>query len=157
MASESASQESTLTLRRFFKAPREMVFRAWTDPEELKNWWSIGEGWKITAVEVDLRVGGQFRIEMRSSEEGGVHIVKGTFQEVVRPQRLVYTWIVEDPGLKAEETFVTVEFSDQGGSTEVVLTHERLTEKKLRDAVGQGWTLVLDGLQKLLVYSGRPS
>jgi uncharacterized protein YndB with AHSA1/START domain len=73
------SSETTIRITRSFPSSRERVFRAWTNPEEIKKWWKIGEGWSLTIAEVDLRVGGEFRIGMRYSSGEATHLVKGNF------------------------------------------------------------------------------
>jgi len=73
MVSPKPSTENTLNLRRIFKAPREKVFRAWTDPEELKKWWGP-EGYATPSAEVDLRVGGKYRLGMRKLPDGETQV-----------------------------------------------------------------------------------
>jgi len=142
-------QEASLKLTRTFKVPRTRVFQAWTDPNELKKWWQLGHCWKLTVAEVDLRVGGKYRIGLQSTEDSSTHRVTGTFREVSVPERLVYTWNVEDPRSN-EESLVTVEFLDKGSSTDVVLKHDRLAGKESRQNTYDGWLIVLDGLVRLL-------
>jgi uncharacterized protein YndB with AHSA1/START domain len=148
MASAKPSAQNTLNLRRIFKAPREKVFRAWTDPEELKTWWGP-EGYVTPSAEVDLRVGGKYRLGMRKLPDGEIFYLSGAYREVRLPERLVYTWRWE---AKPEmgETLVTVEFREVGRSTEVVLTHERFPTEKARDDHNRGWSGCLDRLAKLL-------
>ena len=148
MVSPKPSTENTLNLRRIFKAPREKVFRAWTDPEELKKWWGP-PGYGTPSAEVDLRVGGKYRLGMRKLPEGPVFYLAGTYREVRPPERLVYTWRWEaEPELG--DTLVTVEFHDRGGSTEIVLTHELFPTEKARQEHERGWSGGLDNLAKLL-------
>lgn len=143
-----ASQETTLHLRRTFAAPREKVFRAWTDPEELKKWWGP-PGHSTPTAEVDLRVGGKYRLGMRKLPAGDLFYLVGTYREVRPPAKLVYTWAWEaEPELG--ETLVTVEFLDRGDSTEVVLTHELFPNEKVRGDHHQGWTGCLDRLAQTL-------
>jgi len=149
MSSTQPRREASLKLTRSFNVPRTRVFQAWTDPEELKKWWQLGHGWKLTIAEVDLRVGGKYRIGLHSTEDSSTHRVTGTFREVSAPERLVYTWNVEDPKSN-EESLVTVEFLDRGPSTDVVLTHDRLAGKESRQNTYDGWLIVLDGLVRLL-------
>ena len=142
-----ADQEATLHLKRTFAATREKVFRAWTDPEALKRWWGP-EGFSTPAAEIDLRVGGKYRIAMRSPH-GDTYQLVGTYREVRPPEKLVYTWAWEaEP--EQGETLVTVEFLDRGDSTEVILTHELFPNEKVRDEHGKGWTGSLDRLAKTL-------
>ncbi len=148
MASSRPGTEITLNLRRIFKAPREKVFRAWTDPEELKKWWGP-EGYVTLSAEVDLRVGGKYRFGMRKLPDGEIFYLTGVYREVRAPERLVYTWRWE---AKPEmgETLVAVEFREVGGSTEVVLTHEFFPTATARDDHNRGWNGCLDRLAKLL-------
>jgi uncharacterized protein YndB with AHSA1/START domain len=148
MASPTPGTETTLKLRRIFKAPREKVFRAWTDPEELKKWWGP-EGYTTPSAEVDLRVGGKFRLGMRKLPDGEIFYLSGIYREVRPPELLVYTWRWEAQP-EHGETLVTVEFRQVGDSTEVVLTHERFPTEKARDEHNRGWTGCLDRLEKLL-------
>ena len=148
MASPTPGTEITLNLRRIFKAERKKVFRAWTDPEELKKWWGP-EGYATPSAEVDLRVGGKFRLGMRKLPDGEIFYLSGIYREVRPPERLVYTWRWEAQP-EHGETLVTVEFREVGDSTEVVLTHERFPTEKARDDHNRGWSGCLDRLAKLL-------
>jgi len=136
--------ETTLRLQRTFAAFRERVFKAWTDPEELKRWWGP-EGYVTPSADVQLRVGGTYRLGMRKLPDGEIFYLAGTYREVRPPERLVYTWRWEaEP--EHGETLVTVEFHDRGGSTEVVVTHELFPDQKIRDDHNRGWSGCLDRL-----------
>jgi uncharacterized protein YndB with AHSA1/START domain len=148
VASSTLSPETTLHLSRKFPAPREKVFRAWTEPEELKKWWGP-DGYATPIAEVDLRAGGHYRFGMRKLPDGDILYLTGTYREVRPPEKLVYTWRWEAEPERGE-TLVTVEFLDRGGSTEVVLTHEFFLNQKLRDGHERGWNGGLDKLAKLL-------
>jgi len=91
MATRNASPETRLSLTRTFSAPREKVFRAWTDPEELKKWWGP-PGYSTPTADVDLRVGGAYRFGMMELPDGEVFYLAGTYREVRPPEKLVYTW-----------------------------------------------------------------
>jgi uncharacterized protein YndB with AHSA1/START domain len=166
MATEAAT---TLHLTRTFNAPRDEVFRAWTEPELIKQWFGP-PGISLPEVEVELRVGGEYRFEVKASEEvrrelrqqagpdagtyegEGTHLV-GSFLEVIPPQRLVYTFTWDPPPAPvfgSGETVVTVEFNDRGESTELVLTHEKFAEAEVRDFHSFGWAGGLEKLEKLL-------
>ena len=88
MATPSISPDTTLQLKRTFEAPRERVYRAWTDPEEMKNWAAPSEDYEVAAV-VDLRVGGKYRIQM-THRDGAVHTAHGEYREVSPPEKLVF-------------------------------------------------------------------
>ena len=154
MASQRSSPATTLRLTRTFAAPRKKVFRAWTEPEALKKWWGP-EGYATPLAEVDLRVGGRYRLGMRKLPKGNLFYLVGTYREVRPPEKLVYTWVWEgQPDLG--ETLVTVEFRDLGDATEVVLTHELFPNEKVRDDHNTGWSSCLDRLAKALSDSPRP-
>ena len=148
MAQLHASPQTTLRLTRTFAAPREKVFGAWTDPEELKKWWGP-PGYATPSVEVDLRMGGKYRLGMRKLPDGPIFYLAGTYREVRPPEKLVYTWQWEaKPELG--DTLVTVEFHDRGGSTEIVLTHELFPTEKARGDHERGWSSSWDKLAKIL-------
>ena len=148
MASQKPSPETTLHLRRTFHAPREKVFRAWTDPEELKHWWGP-EGYATPTAEVELRVGGRYRLGMRKLPDGEIFYLAGTYREVRRPEKLVYTWRWEaEPEMG--EALVAVEFHDVEKATEVVLAHEFFPNQEVRDDHNKGWNSCLDRLAKTL-------
>jgi uncharacterized protein YndB with AHSA1/START domain len=114
MATRETLGETTLCIRRTFPAGRDRVFRAWTNPQELKRWSAPSDEYAIPAVEVDLRVGGRYRIEMRSAS-GEPHCAFGVYREVRPPERLVYSWAWEDKPERGD-TVVTVEFFERGAS-----------------------------------------
>jgi uncharacterized protein YndB with AHSA1/START domain len=146
MATPSTSPAPSLQLKRTFKAPRQRVFQAWTEPEQMKHWSAPSDDFEVTA-EADLRVGGKYRIQMKH-KGGNVHVAFGEYREVKPPEKLVYTWAWEDGSVT--DTLVTVEFRDLGRETEVILTHERFTSTDWRDKHSEGWTGCLARLEKLV-------
>ena len=148
MAGHGASEQTTFRLTRTFPAPREKVFRAWTDPAELVKWWGP-EGYATPHAEVDLRVGGKYRLAMKKLPDGELFYLTGTYREVRPLERLVYTWRWEaEPEMG--ETLVTVEFHARGPSTEVIVKHELFPTEKVRQDHQRGWTGCLDRLAKIL-------
>ena len=134
-----------LVLSREFKASRERLWQAWTQPEQIQQWLGSGDDVEIESVLMDLRVGGKFRIQQKM-EDGEYYTAAGTYLEVIAPERLVYTWDWEKDGrgtefgeLEGNETQVTVEFLPRGQKTEVVLTHEKFASIKSRDSHEGGW------------------
>jgi uncharacterized protein YndB with AHSA1/START domain len=136
--------ETSLRLSRKFETDQATVFDAWTKPEHL-NQWSAPEGMAVEA-EVDLRVGGRYRLRMKSPD-GEIFTAVGEYREVDRPNRLVYTWGWEETGNNHYETRVTVEFLERNGGTEVVLTHEFFPDADLASKHNEGWTSCLNRLE----------
>ena len=137
----------TLRLRRTFQAPRERVFRAWTSAEEVKRWKGPGP-LNVRVAEIDLRVGGRYRVHMRGPD-GAEHRLVGEYREVDAPKKLVYTWSWEDDR-EMGETIVTVEFLDRGASTDVILTHDLFPNEEICSRHEAGWTGSFEKLAAIL-------
>jgi glutathione S-transferase len=135
---------TSLRLTRLIQADPATVFEAWTDPKQL-NLWSAPEPMDVEA-EVDLRVGGRYRILMKGSD-GGVFTAVGEYREIEKPNRLSYTWKWEEPGNDYYDTLVTVEFHDRDGATEVILIHELFPDAEIAGKHTEGWTSCLNRLQ----------
>jgi len=150
---------ATLRLQRTFDAPAEEVFDAWTSPEVLRRWWASGPAWVTPLAEVDLRVGGAYRLTMEDPREGSRHTVRGEYREVRRPVRLVYTWAWEqDDGSTGPTSTVAVEFREEGERTTVLIEHEGLDSQQSRDRHGIGWTGCLESLeQRVFAGAAHPS
>jgi uncharacterized protein YndB with AHSA1/START domain len=135
---------TALTIRRVVAAGVERVFAAWTTPELLRAWWGPA-GVTCVGAELDLRVGGAYRIG-NQLPDGSVVWIEGTFDEVAPPRRLVYSWrIGDEPVSRVTVEFVAVNGSGRAGC-EVTLTHERIHSVDARDDHARGWAGCLDGL-----------
>jgi uncharacterized protein YndB with AHSA1/START domain len=143
---QPATQE--LQLKRLIDAPREAVFRAWTDPEHVKRWWGP-IGMATTTAEIDLRTGGAYRLVMSPPDDGMALAVTGTYREVTPPSRLVYTWQWENGVPDALQTLVTVEFNEQGAQTEIVITHGGFPSDGVLPSYQVGWEETLARLAAL--------
>ena len=145
----STTTQNRLVIRRMLPAPQERVYRAWTDREESMKW-SAPEGMHVPSFECDFRVGGAYRMVMLKPD-GEEFVAKGTYREIVPPQRLVYTWTwEEDAPADEHETLVTVEFNARGDQTELVLTHENLRNAESRDSHTEGWNSMLNKFEAFL-------
>jgi uncharacterized protein YndB with AHSA1/START domain len=130
----SADGTHRIIVRRRMPAPREVVYQAWIDPEGLREWMCPGDVVSAEAV-VDVRVGGSFRIVMKSKDRVHEHI--GNYQTVDPPAKLAFTWsAIENPG---EITLVTVEFLAHGEESELVITHEGFTKSDVAERYEMGW------------------
>ncbi len=137
----------SLTMRRTFPASQARVFSAWTTPALLMKWWGPKDV-VCPLAEVDLRVGGAYCIGNRLPDGKEIWI-RGVFETVDAPARLVYTWSTDESRPDLER--VTVEFvAVDDNTTEVVLFHERLADERIKEQHASGWTGCLDGLQRLL-------
>ena len=144
--SESSTLAATLVVRRQIKATPEKLFAAWTRPELLMCWWGP-EGVACPAAEIDLRVGGSYRIANRFPD-GNIIWIAGMFEEIDAPRRLVYTWKLDSQTGPPER--VTVCFVADGDLTEVVVTHERIPNEAARTGHQRGWAGCLDSLVKYI-------
>jgi uncharacterized protein YndB with AHSA1/START domain len=152
----SVTDSTTLRLERTFDAPAPEVFDAWTNPEVLKRWWAVDPNGRTPVAEVDLRVGGGYRLTMEDAAGEQAHTVRGEYREVSRPERLVYTWAWEDAdGATGPVSVVTVEFHEEGERTTVVLVHTGLSDAASRDRHGVGWNGCLDNLARRVLPASR--
>lgn len=149
MTTESPSTETMLIIRRIFAAPQSKVFHAWTDPRHLKQWCAPSDDFETLIAEVDLRVGGKYRIGMKPPGVKDMHIATGIYREIDAPRRLVYTWSWEG-GINAGETVVTVEFRTVGAGTELMLKHEFFPNVEMRQQHESGWVGCIDRFAQLL-------
>jgi uncharacterized protein YndB with AHSA1/START domain len=143
MATQS-TPTATLRITRRLEAPREKVFDAWTRPEALKQWF-CHEGYSTLAAEADARPGGRYLMRMLKDGETEPFHVEGTYREVRRPERLVFTWKWSHRP-EMNDTVVTLDLTDAGGATEISIVHELFDTEELRDEHGIGWGKVLDSL-----------
>jgi len=133
----------TLFVRRTIRARAERVFAAWTQPEQLRAWWGPRPV-TCAGAEVDLRVGGRYRID-NLLPDGSTVVIEGEFELVEPPHKLVYSWRM---GEGSEHSRVTVLFEQRGEATEVSVLHERVPSIPARDSHERGWIGCLDGLER---------
>jgi uncharacterized protein YndB with AHSA1/START domain len=127
--------EVTTTIR----APRDRVFDAWLDPDRLARFLCAGDT-RVARIEVDPRVGGTFAVVMAS--ERGEFDHRGRYVEIVRPERLRFTWISAATG--GAETDVTVTFDAVDEGTRVTIVHVGLADETIATRHRAGWQSILD-------------
>lgn len=121
-----------IVMTRVFDAPRQVVFDAWTRPDMLRRWFGP-RGYRLVVCEVDLRVGGAWRFVVRAPD-GSEMTLRGTYREIMAPERLVSTEFNECTAQGDAEALSTVAFAEDGGRT--TLTHTvRYPSQDIRDAV----------------------
>jgi uncharacterized protein YndB with AHSA1/START domain len=130
----TAMHVGSITVRRTIEASADEIFDAWLDAESLAAWMQPGATLRTTA-RCDPRVGGSYEVVMHFGAEQILH--RGTYQQIERPRRLVFTWT--SPATEQCESLVSVELHPRGNATEVVVTHERLPERETASHI-QGWT-----------------
>jgi uncharacterized protein YndB with AHSA1/START domain len=138
----------SLALNRHYPVAPEKVWRAWTDPQAVKRWWGPTPGEPVSLAELDVRVGGRFRIVF-GGPDGKLHECAGTYKEVVPNKKLVFTW--SWPNSTPERvSVVTIEFRATGKGTDLLFKHEQLFDEAARDGHKRGWTGALDKLEQFL-------
>ncbi len=136
-------------LKRLLKAPRELVFKAWTMPEHLVHWFGPDD-FTVSGVEIDLREGGKWRIGIRSPE-GQDYWMHGVYREVTPPQKLVFTHIWEEGHSSPDhETLVTITLSERDGQTALSFHKAVLKDFVEREAQTAGWSQCLNRLDNYM-------
>lgn len=154
--------EQELVITRIFDAPRELIWKAWTEPEHLMQWWGPRD-FTTPVYKIDLRVGGVYLSSMRSPE-GQDYWSTGTLRELVEPERIVYTDSFSDAegnivpashyGMNGEwplELLVTVTFEEYAGKTKLTLQHSGIPAGENRDSAEDGWNESFDKLAEYLM------
>jgi len=148
--------EREVTITRVFAAPRALVFKAWTDPQHLAQWWGP-HGFTTPVCEFDAHVGGALRIHMRGPD-GTIYPMHGVIRELVTPERLVFSSVATDAASKPLlEQLTTITFVEQNGKTTMTM-HSRavaVAEAGVGHLQGMeiGWTQTIDRLEALLARS----
>jgi glutathione S-transferase len=141
----NASSRFDLTLERTIRAPQRKVFDAFVKPEVVTQWFGP-RGFTITNAEMDVKVGGRYRITMRA-RTGESYIVEGEYREVNPFERLAFTWQWEAADMAAMgETLVTVTLAEKAGTTYLKLHHSGFPAAQARDAHNGGWSSSLNCL-----------
>ena len=142
----STADDRELVIKRIFDAPREIVFKAWTNAESVARWFGPHD-FTAPHCEIDFRVGGRYRICMLSPE-GEEFWVEGEYQDIVEPERIVFTWNREYPnGEVWSRTVATVTFEAHRQDQTAFTLVQRLFETvPYRDEHGFGWGQSLERL-----------
>jgi len=148
--SPAPAETSSLELKRNLPGEPARAFAAWTEPGRMERWFGPTEEFRTEVHEVDLRVGGRFRITFFHAEKGTRHVVTGVYKEVDRSTRLVFTWEWLEGGQFEGETLVTIRFDPAESGTEMVVAHELFPNDAVRDDHEKGWTGCFVRLEKYL-------
>ena len=137
---DEADKPPALRLDRHYDAAPEEVWRAWTEPEEMKRWWGPGTNDVVHLAEADVRVGGSFRVAFTSDSDEMLE-VSGVYSEIVPHRKLAFTWAWKSA--PEQESRVTVTFEPSGSGTDLTLLHEQFFDAGARDAHEEGWSNAL--------------
>lgn len=148
-------KENEILITRIFDAPRELVWKAWTDPEHVKRWWGP-KNFTAPFVKMDFRVGGKYLYCMRSAE-GQDYWGTGVYREIIPQEKIVATDSFADEkgnivpashyGMSGDwplELLVTVTFEPQGNKTKFTLRHVGLPAGDMLKMTDEGWNESLD-------------
>jgi uncharacterized protein YndB with AHSA1/START domain len=148
------ASDRELVLTRLIDAPREKLFRAWTEPELMKQWFTP-RPWTTPVIEVDLRPGGSNLIVMRGPD-GTEFPNRGVYLEIVKNERLVFTDAYTKAWEPSEKPFFTgiITFEDEGGKTRYTARalHWTVADREAHEKMGfhEGWGLCADQLAELV-------
>jgi len=150
----AASRETTTTtsdldlvIQRQFNAPRELVFKAWTEPERLMQWW-VAPGVEAPAFDIDLRVDGSWRAAVVMSD-GEQHWAYGRYVELDEPERIAFTFNWEAPA-DLKDSLITIDLTEQGDQTVMTFRHATFRTVEERNDHNEGWTICLNQLAAYL-------
>ena len=141
--------EREVQVTRSFRAPRALVYRAYTEPELIRRWMLGPPGWSMPVCEMDVRVGGRYKWRWRCDSDNSEFGFNGTFREVQPPSRLVHSEAYE-PGTvggefpQGDEALVTVTFEEEDGVTTVTSLMDFGSKASRDAAVSTGMT---DGME----------
>jgi uncharacterized protein YndB with AHSA1/START domain len=148
MAETASAQEITIT--RVFDAPREVVWKAWTEPQQLARWWGM-DGWTnpLEKITMDVEPGGEFRVTSVSDADGSEMSVAGVYREVVEPERLVFEEPAEGSWHEGATSVLTL--TDLGdGRTEMVVRTTIQTTEDMRSVAEAGMSKSFERLAEHL-------
>jgi uncharacterized protein YndB with AHSA1/START domain len=155
---DAAGNLPDLTFTRVYDAPRALVFKVWTDPYHVAQWWGP-HGLTIPLSKVDACAGGQFEVHMQA-DDGSIYPSVGTFHEVVPPERIVFSSdLIDADGNKLLEVVNTVTVEEEDGKTLMTL-HVKVSRATPEAAVNlagmeAGWTESLERLASEIARQGR--
>ena len=140
--------EPGITITRVFDAPRERVWREWTEPERFADWFGGSAEVPLASVSMDVRPGGSWRLTMFADPERREIRWKGQYREVVVPERLVFT-VSDQPGTAYE--LITVVLTDLGdGRTEMLFQQRGAMSAEQYERAEHGWSSFFDRIAQRL-------
>jgi uncharacterized protein YndB with AHSA1/START domain len=150
MAISTSSAGPELLITRTFRAPRELVWKAWADPKQMIKW--MGPRLHPAShVEDDFRPGGIFRRKLAATESREELWFGGVYREIVEPERMVFTFAWDgDDGKPENEMLITITFAEEGAGTKMTLHQTAFRDVEQRDGHDAGWNSSFDRLEEFL-------
>ncbi len=145
------AQDTKLGTEKQFSVPVEQLYQAWITPEDLKQWWHPSEN-KLTTVELNVQVGGQFKYEFEAKEGQTSLVITGEYKEVIPNQKLVYTWNwdVNNDHVKKSDHQLTIEFQSAGEGSRIHVTQDNYQNSESVTPHEEGWEKALNDLENYL-------
>jgi uncharacterized protein YndB with AHSA1/START domain len=141
-------QQAQVSLTRTYPVAAEKVWRAWTDPQQLSQWFGPARGQAdVKAAEIDLREGGRFRFNF-NMPDGDNNEASGVYQQVQPHQRLVFSWAWRSTPERVSRISITL--TPVAGGTELQFVHDRFFDMQARDNHARGWAMFFDSLDSFL-------
>lgn len=138
MDAATAVENFSLTINRNFKASKQAVYDAWTNKEALTTWFAPASVMKTVVHEMELKVGGKYRISM-IEPDGTSHDTHGEYVALNPYDQIVFTWEWEGDHVEVN-SLVTIDLSENNGTTDMVLVHDKLDSQHMVDIHNEGWT-----------------
>ncbi len=139
--------KTEIVIERIFDAPRDLVWKVWTDPEHVAKWWGP-QGMTTRVDELDFQVGGNW-VYVMVGPDGGEYPQRGTFTEIVPPEKIVTSAEFEHGGPEPSRVTMTYTFEDMGDKTKMTMTHLEMGveyTEEMRMGVMGGWNSNFDSL-----------
>ncbi len=150
MAQTSAAarldQRPSLTITRRLRASPQKVYAAWTHAENLIQWFAAQAKPGSVKADLDVRIGGRYRISFTNQDNDEYHEVGGLYREVVPDARLQFTWAWHST--PERESLVTIEFKPDAAGTLMIFRQEQFADQAARDNHERGWNKFFDVLEK---------
>ncbi|WP_457425894.1 SRPBCC family protein [Roseateles sp. P5_E7] len=134
-------------LERHYPVAVEKVWRAWTEPQALSRWFNAGKPGAVSEAEIDLRVGGRYRIVTRMAD-GQTNDVGGEYLEIAPQRRLVFSWAWHSTPDRVSR--VSIDLSAQDGGTTPLFVHDRFFDEQARVNHERGWLMAFEHIDRLL-------
>jgi uncharacterized protein YndB with AHSA1/START domain len=142
--SDATNAAREVLIERIFDAPRSLVFKVWTQPQHIMQWWGPKD-FTVPLCQVDFRAGGAYRACI-VSPEGKQYVMRGVYREIVEPERIVFTFAWEETGERGMQTVITVDLAEVDGGTRLRFHQAPFQSASECDGHRLGWDQAFDRL-----------